>query len=271
MATTTNYNWATPDDSDLLKDGASAIRTLGSSADTTVKNLNPGTTAGDIDYYTSATAKARIAIGTANQVLQVNSGATAPEWGVDPVADVITTAGDLIYGTTADTVTRLGIGTAGQVLQVNSGATAPEWAAPAGGGKVLQVVQATYTTSTQSTSATYADTGLSLAITPSSATSKVLVLVNQSTYSLNSSDPTYMGLRIVRTSTAILTSAGAWALNFGVTGAIVGYTALTYLDSPNTTSATTYKTQFNRSTGAGSVTVQESSYPSIITLMEIGA
>jgi hypothetical protein len=80
MATTTNYNWSTPDDTDLVKDGASAIRTLGSSADTTVKNLNPGTTAGDIDYYTSSTAKARIAIGTAGQVLQVNSGATAPEW-----------------------------------------------------------------------------------------------------------------------------------------------------------------------------------------------
>jgi hypothetical protein len=80
MASTTNYSWSTPDDTDLVKDGAAAIRTLGSSADTTVKNLNPGTTAGDIDYYTSSTAKARIGIGTAGQVLQVNSGATAPEW-----------------------------------------------------------------------------------------------------------------------------------------------------------------------------------------------
>ena len=80
MATTTNYSWTTPDDTDLVKDGAAAIRTLGSSADTTVKDLNPGTTAGDIDYYTSSTAKARVAIGTAGQILQVNSGATAPEW-----------------------------------------------------------------------------------------------------------------------------------------------------------------------------------------------
>jgi hypothetical protein len=80
MATTTNYTWTTPDDTDLVKDGAAAIRTLGSSADTTVKALNPGTTAGDIDYYTTSTAKARVAIGTAGQVLQVNSGATAPEW-----------------------------------------------------------------------------------------------------------------------------------------------------------------------------------------------
>ena len=80
MPTTTNYGWTTPADTDLVKDGAAAIRTLGSGADTTVKNLNPGTTAGDIDYYTSGTAKARIAIGTAGQVLTVNSGATAPQW-----------------------------------------------------------------------------------------------------------------------------------------------------------------------------------------------
>ena len=80
MATTTNYSWTTPDDTDLVKDGAAAIRTLGSSIDTTVKALNPGTTAGDIDYYTASTTKARLAIGTAGQILQVNSGATAPEW-----------------------------------------------------------------------------------------------------------------------------------------------------------------------------------------------
>jgi hypothetical protein len=80
MATTTNYGWTTPDDTALVKDGASAIRTLGSSVDTTVKALNPGTTSGDIDYYTSSTAKARLAKGTAGQVLQMNSGATAPEW-----------------------------------------------------------------------------------------------------------------------------------------------------------------------------------------------
>ena len=79
MATTTNYGWTTPDDTALVKDGASAIRTLGSSADTTVKALSPGTTAGDLDYYTSATTKARIAIGTSGQVLKVTGG--VPVWG----------------------------------------------------------------------------------------------------------------------------------------------------------------------------------------------
>ena len=81
MATTTNYGWTTPDDTALVKDGASAIRTLGSSVDTTTKNLNPETTLGDLAYRSStANVKTRLGLGTAGQVLQVNSGATAPEW-----------------------------------------------------------------------------------------------------------------------------------------------------------------------------------------------
>jgi hypothetical protein len=81
MATTTNYGWVTPDDTALVKDGAAAIRTLGSSVDTTTKNLNPETTLGDLAYRSStANVKTRLALGTANQQLRVNSGATAPEW-----------------------------------------------------------------------------------------------------------------------------------------------------------------------------------------------
>jgi hypothetical protein len=78
MATTTNYGWTTPDNTALVKDGASAIRTLGSSVDTTVKALSPGTTAGDVDYYTSSTAKARLGIGSTGQVLTVAAG--VPSW-----------------------------------------------------------------------------------------------------------------------------------------------------------------------------------------------
>jgi hypothetical protein len=81
MATTTNYGWTTPDDTALVKDGAAAIRTLGSSVDTTTKNLNPETTLGDLAYRSStANVKTRLGLGTAGQVLQVNSGANAPEW-----------------------------------------------------------------------------------------------------------------------------------------------------------------------------------------------
>jgi hypothetical protein len=79
MANTTNYNWETPDDTDLVKDGAAAIRTLGSSIDTTTKNLNPQTTTGALAYR-SATANVNTAlpIGTAGQILAVSGG--VPAW-----------------------------------------------------------------------------------------------------------------------------------------------------------------------------------------------
>lgn len=79
MATTTNYGWETPDDTDLVKDGASAIRTLGSSIDTTTKALNPSTTLGDIEYRSStANTNTRLPIGTTGQVLTVSGG--VPAW-----------------------------------------------------------------------------------------------------------------------------------------------------------------------------------------------
>ena len=132
MATTTNYGWTTPDDTALVKDGASAIRTLGSSVDTSVKSLNPGTTAGDVDYYTSATAKTRVAIGTTGQSLTVVGG--VPAWAASPTS-VLTTTGDTLYASAANTLARRAIGNTGDVLTVSGGL--PTWAAPASGGITL--------------------------------------------------------------------------------------------------------------------------------------
>jgi len=79
MATTTNYGWTTPDDTALVKDGAAAIRTLGSSIDTTTKALNPSTTLGDIEYRSStANTNTRLAIGSTGNVLTVAGG--VPTW-----------------------------------------------------------------------------------------------------------------------------------------------------------------------------------------------
>jgi hypothetical protein len=133
MATTTNYGWTTPDDTDLVKDGAAAIRTLGSSIDTTTKNLNPETTTGDIAYRSAtANVNTRLGLGTAGQVLRVNSGATAPEWATTADQTPLTTKGDLFGFDTADA--RIPIGTNGHVLTADSTQTLGlKWAAPAGG------------------------------------------------------------------------------------------------------------------------------------------
>jgi hypothetical protein len=87
MATTTNYGWTTPNDTDLVKDGAAAIRTLGSSVDTTTKNLNPSTTLGDIEYRSAtANVNTRLAVGTTGQILSVVAG--VPAWVANDVGDI---------------------------------------------------------------------------------------------------------------------------------------------------------------------------------------
>jgi hypothetical protein len=94
MATTTNYGWTTPNDTDLVKDGASAIRTLGTAIDTTTKNLNPSTTLGDIEYRSStANTNTRLGIGSTGQVLTVSSG--VPAW------ETISGGGTTLISTTA--------------------------------------------------------------------------------------------------------------------------------------------------------------------------
>ncbi len=132
MATTTNYGWETPDDTDLVKDGAAAIRTLGNSVDTTTKNLNPETTLGDLAYRSATSnVNTRLALGSALQVLRVNSGGTAPEWATTADQTPLTTKGDLFTFTTVDA--RLGIGANNTVLTADSAeATGMKWAAPAG-------------------------------------------------------------------------------------------------------------------------------------------
>ena len=86
-----------------------------------------------------------------------------------------TTTGDIIYASGANTPARLGIGSTGNVLTVASGV--PSWAAPAGGGgKVLQVVSVKYSTQVGTSSVnTFVDTGLEATITPSSASSKIMI------------------------------------------------------------------------------------------------
>jgi len=193
----------------------------------------------------------------------------------------MTTTGDTIYSSSGSTPARLGIGTTGQVLTVAGGV--PTWATPAGGGgKVLQVVTANTTTLTQVASTSYTDSGLSLSITPSATSSKVLVLVNQSTQVtsyLNSNNGSASGfVSLLRGATAI----SGTQLFLGASAAadsetqIYTQTNFIYLDSPATTSATTYKTQgkVSATSNTRSINFQRSNNidtTSSITLLEIGA
>lgn len=236
MATTTNYSWTTPNDTDLVKDGAAAIRTLGSSIDTTTKNLNPQTTTGALAYRSA----------------------------------------------TANVNTALPIGSTGNVLTVAGGV--PTWAAPAA-GKIVQVVSTTKTDSfSSSTADAFTDiTGMSVAITPTLATSKVLVFVDLSTGCTYNN--VVLGWRIVRDSTAIAIGDAAGnrtrTTNADIGGDFNGQltSAAHFLDAPATTSALTYKLQFYIDTGTfylnrspnDTDTAALFRTVSSITVMEIGA
>ena len=275
MANTTNFNWETPDDTDLVKDGAAAIRTLGSAIDTSLVDLKGGTT---------------------DQVLAKNSNTDMDfKWVTSDDANaiqnsIIDAKGDLIVGSAADTPARLAVGTNGHTLVADSStATGLAWAAPAGGGgKVLQVVSTAKTDSFSTATAAFTDvTGLSVSITPSAATSKVLVMVTLSSSARDGQGDS--GMRLLRGSTdiAIGDAAGSRTrvsqdiilTNVNAAKSI----NLVYLDSPATTSSTTYKIQVaGLAPSSGWTTYVNRSYDdadaanrsrsiSTITVLEIGA
>jgi hypothetical protein len=138
-------------------------------------------------------------------------------------------------------------------------------------GSVLQVVNATYSTIVSSSTNTFVDTGLTATITPTSATSKILVSVSQNGLQKRTNTAAYTKIIVLRGATVI----GTPAVTAGYTGNTdinhVASASGAYLDSPATTSATVYKTQFRSEGNAASVQVQGDSEDSTITLMEISA
>ena len=138
---------------------------------------------------------------------------------------------------------------------------------------MLQVVNATHATTVNNATNVYADTGLTATITPSSATSKVLVIVNQSGLAKDAGNAeSAVMVRLLRGATEIVNEfAGLAGYENSSKINRVATASVSYLDSPSTTSATTYKTQFKNYQNATGVTVQSSDSTSSITLMEIGA
>jgi hypothetical protein len=121
MANTTNFGWETPDDTDLVKDGAAAIRTLGSAIDTSLVDLKGGTT---------------------GQVLAKASNTDMDfTWATDASgipATIFDAKGDIIAASAADTAARLAVGTNGQYLSANSStSTGLEWVTLSSGSMTL--------------------------------------------------------------------------------------------------------------------------------------
>ncbi len=157
-------------------------------------------------------------------------------------------------------------------IQTSSGGSATASGLGIGGvGKIGQVVSSTYSTQTETTSTSHSDTGLTATITPTSTSSKIYIQAMISCGVYRNNAESYLNLDIVRGSTNIYTEGSQ---NFG--GYIGGASAyqhyntktLSYLDSPSTTSATTYKVTFAQD-GGGTARVQHQGTTSTIVLMEV--
>ena len=210
--------------------------------------------------------------GTTGQVLSKTSNTNMDFTWVTPTDQTpLTTKGDLFTFSTVDA--RLGVGTNGQTLVADSStATGLKWATPAGGGKVLQVVSATYSTAVANATNSYTDSGLTASITPTASTSKILVLVSQmgcQKNSANAGNALILSLFRGATNIGIIADYGLWT---NTATAMTASFTYTYLDSPATTSSTTYKTRFANVNNTSSVSVQsQSTEQSSIVLLEIGA
>ena len=141
-----------------------------------------------------------------------------------------------------------------------------------GVGKVLQVVQTKKSDSFTTTSTSYVDvTGLSVSITPSSASNKVLILVNPVVYTSRGGSNTYSDayVNLVRNSTDINVVRGA--INGGTTSYVDSFVNpnINFLDSPSTTSSTTYKIQVKLSDSSNNLVVNQGLLDSTIIAIEI--
>ena len=183
-----------------------------------------------------------------------------------------TTLGDLNYASaTANTNTRLAIGSTGQVLTVAGGV--PTWAAAS--AKVIQVVSASTTTQTLITSTSMTDSGITATITPTLSTSKILVIFSAPTRIARAANNASAGAQVLRGATKIIdmnteSYLGGQIITSTNTD-FIGQMTNHYLDSPATTSATTYKVQGKVTDSGGNLYFQVNSAQSTITLIEIGA
>jgi hypothetical protein len=246
MPTTTNFGWTTPADTDLVKDGALAIRTLGNGIDTSLVDLKGGTT---------------------GQVLSKNTNADMDfSWITQNDADAIQNSivdakGDLIAATADNTPARLPVGSNGFVLTADSAETTGlKWAA-ASAGKIAQVVYSELTTTATTTSTSFTDLGLSASITPSSASNTILAIVSLPLSLTSGSQQGFVSLfdgsnnNLCNASSPGSRTPAFLTLDGDTTSAAFGLSpsSFTFRHSPATTSSFTYKIRWRVSAGTFAV------------------
>ena len=139
-------------------------------------------------------------------------------------------------------------------------------------GRIAQVVHNTYSISTASATSTYIDTGLSATITPTKADSQIIAIVNQAGIVKNSSNDTFINLRLNRGATVLrqIESAGLAFLPVPSFIGIAGV-GINFVETAGSTTARTYKTMFMSATNLATVNVQFLGSTSSITLLEVTA
>ena len=144
------------------------------------------------------------------------------------------------------------------------------FAVPTDNGKVLQVVTATDSTqrTTTSTSFVTASNTLSVSITPSSASNKIFITVTGNLYI--DANGGYGLATIFRGATNLGDATYGMASVYAASSTVIGSMSMSVLDSPSTTSATTYQVYIKRY-GGNNVYIQEPVGKSSITAFEIGA
>lgn len=233
---TTNFGWQMPQNTDLVKDLPADFEVFGQAVDTDLADLKGGTT---------------------GQILSKTSNTDLDFTWVTPTDQTpLTTKGDLFTFTTVDA--RLGVGANGTVLTADSAeASGLKWAAASAGAVIA--VKAAYKSNTFSTSsASFVDiTDLSITYTPTSASNKILLIA---TINVTGQVGTAgFNLRFLRGATAIGIGDASGALTQATASGQATdannptSVAISFLDSPATTSSTTYKVQMKMDAGTGYV------------------
>jgi hypothetical protein len=226
MANTTNFGWETPDDTDLVKDGAAAIRTLGSAIDTSLVDLKGGTT---------------------GQVLAKASNTDMDfTWATDAAgipATIFDAKGDIIAASAADTAARLAVGTNGQYLSANSStSTGLEWVTLSAGGWTLINTGGTTlsgaTTTINSITGTYQKLALIIQNFRPAADTDLRLYFNADTNTR---------YKYVTGDTASFTFANSNILISGDSDADAASQGFSYTEIPNYANTTTWKTLFSYS------------------------